>query len=109
MFQKLLTFINHKKYLKKELIHSKNILDNINGYKLDYNQRLSIVCDEENTLVIAGAGSGKTLTIVGNIRYLIERKDYGNITIPASNGHYNLFEFPLCDLSKTFKLGEDKL
>lgn len=38
-------------------------------------------------------------------RYLIERKDYGNITIPASNGHYNIFEFPLCDLSKTFKLG----
>ena len=33
----------------------------------------------------------------------------GNITIPASNGHYNLFEFPLCDLSKTFKLEEDKL
>ena len=75
MFQKLLTFINHKKYLKKELIHSKNILDNINGYKLDYNQRLSIVCDEENTLVIAGAGSGKTLTIVGKIIYLIERKN----------------------------------
>lgn len=75
MFQKLLTFINHKKYLKNELIHSKNILDNINGYKLDYNQRLSIVCDEENTLVIAGAGSGKTLTIVGKIRYLIERKN----------------------------------
>lgn len=42
-------------------------------------------------------------------RYLIERKDYGNITIPASNGHYNLLEFPLCDLSKTFKLEEDKL
>lgn len=33
----------------------------------------------------------------------------GNITAPASNGHYNLFEFPSCDLSKTFKLEEDKL
>lgn len=33
----------------------------------------------------------------------------GNITPPASNGHYNLFEFPSCDLSKTFKLEEDKL
>ena len=33
----------------------------------------------------------------------------GNITTPTSNGHYNLFEFPLCDLSKTFKLEEDKL
>ena len=32
-----------------------------------------------------------------------------NITTPASNGHYNLFEFPSCDLSKTFKLKEGKL
>lgn len=32
-----------------------------------------------------------------------------NITTPASNGHYNLFEFPSCDLSKTFKLEEGKL
>ena len=33
----------------------------------------------------------------------------GNITIPDSNGHYNLFEFPSCDLSKTFTLEEDEL
>ena len=33
----------------------------------------------------------------------------GNITAPASNGHYNLFEFPSCNLSKTFKLEEGKL
>lgn len=33
----------------------------------------------------------------------------GNITTPTSNGHYNLFEFPSCDLSKTFKLEEGKL
>ncbi len=32
-----------------------------------------------------------------------------NITTPASNGHYYLFEFPSCDLSKTFKLEEGKL
>ena len=30
----------------------------------------------------------------------------GNITNPTSNGHYNLFEFPACDLSKTFSLEE---
>ena len=34
---------------------------------------------------------------------IVTNKD-GNITTPASNGHYNLFEFPSCDLSKTFKL-----
>ena len=64
---------NNVKYIKKELINSKKLLDNINGYSLDREQRLSIVTDEDNTLVIAGAGSGKTLTIVGKIRYLIEK------------------------------------
>lgn len=39
---------------------------------------------------------------------IVANKD-GNITTPASNGHYNLFEFPSCDLSKTFKLEEGKL
>lgn len=33
----------------------------------------------------------------------------GNVTTPSSNGHYNLFEFPVCDLSKTFNLEEDEL
>lgn len=60
--------------MNNELKENKKLLDNINGYSLDYKQRLSIVSDEENTLVIAGAGSGKTLTIIGKIRYLIETK-----------------------------------
>lgn len=66
---------NNKKYIKNELIGSKDLLDNINGYSLDYNQRLAVISDEENNLIIAGAGSGKTLTIIGKIRYLIERKN----------------------------------
>ena len=71
-------FINRKKhnknYVKKELIESAYLLDDICGYKLDNMQRQIVVTDEENTLVIAGAGSGKSLTIIGKIRYLIERK-----------------------------------
>ncbi|MBO6145636.1 MAG: UvrD-helicase domain-containing protein [Bacilli bacterium] len=49
-----------------------NILDNINGYPLDKYQRKAVLCKKENVLVVAGAGSGKTLTIIGKIRYLIE-------------------------------------
>ena len=49
-----------------------NVLDNINGYPLDKHQRKAVLCKKENVLVVAGAGSGKTLTIVGKIRYLIE-------------------------------------
>lgn len=31
----------------------------------------------------------------------------GNITVPSANGHFNLFEFPSCDLSNTFRLEEE--
>ena len=51
-----------------------NIFDNINGYSLDLKQRQIIIDETENVLAVAGAGSGKTLTIVGKIKYLIERK-----------------------------------
>ena len=47
------------------------IFDNINGYSLDKEQRQAIVSNK-NTLVVAGAGSGKTLTIIGKIKYLTE-------------------------------------
>lgn len=50
------------------------ILNNINGYPLDDKQRKVVTSDDKYLLVSAGAGSGKTLTIIGKIRYLIEIK-----------------------------------
>lgn len=61
-------------YIINTLSKNKSLLDNITGFALDYNQRLVVVKEEDHTLVIAGAGSGKTLTIIGKIRYLIEKK-----------------------------------
>ena len=44
------------------------------GYYLD-KQQLDIVYDDSRyLLVVAGAGSGKTLTILGKIYYLVEEK-----------------------------------
>lgn len=49
--------------------------DKICGYYLD-NQQQKIVLDEsKQLLVVAGAGSGKTLTIIGKIYYLIKYKN----------------------------------
>ena len=65
----------NKKYIKQELIDSDYILSNINGYSLDKEQRIAVITDECANLIVAGAGSGKSLTMVGKIRYLIERKN----------------------------------
>lgn len=43
----------------------------VNGYELDEQQLLSVVENEKYSLIIAGAGSGKTLTLIGKIKYLL--------------------------------------
>ena len=44
----------------------------INNFKLDDNQMNAIKSNHDCTVVVAGAGSGKTLTILGKVKYLIE-------------------------------------
>jgi DNA helicase-4 len=60
-------------YSQKEKL--KLYFDNIEGKKLDEQQRDAVVTDEYSNLIIAGAGSGKTLTILGKVKYLIEQKN----------------------------------
>ena len=66
---------NHNNdYLLKKRNQTK-ILDNINGYPLDEYQSRVVLSEEQKTLVVAGAGSGKSLTIIGKIVYLIKVKN----------------------------------
>ena len=72
----------NKKYYKYIELHNieylnkkrKNIplLNNINGYPLDEYQSRVVLSEEEKTLVVAGAGSGKSMTIIGKIVYLVK-------------------------------------
>lgn len=48
----------------------------IDGYELDKYQIESITGNYSYKLVVAGAGAGKTSTILGNIKYLLENKLY---------------------------------
>ena len=67
--------IHNKEFVKSELEANKFYFDHVLGtYPLDPQQRDSIVKLEDNCLVIASAGSGKTSTIVSKAKYLVEKQ-----------------------------------
>ncbi len=55
-----------------EIGQFKDFFDTIESNPLTPEQRLSVVTDEDATLVLAGAGSGKTSVIVAKAAYLIK-------------------------------------
>lgn len=72
----------HNKYfVNKELRDNKDFFDHVLKYPLDEQQRESIVKLEDNCLVISSAGSGKTSTSVGKIKYLVEKKHVDPVRI----------------------------
>ncbi len=62
-----------KTFINVELAAMKDFFDEIESNPLTPEQRLSVVTDEDATLVLAGAGSGKTSVIVAKAAYLIQR------------------------------------
>lgn len=62
----------NERYLRDKGLEYKCLLDNINGHSLDETQREIVLSEEDCTLVIAGAGSGKSLTVLGRILYLVK-------------------------------------
>lgn len=63
---------HNEQYIRKHLNDS--IFDNVNGKSLDEEQRRAILCESRSNLTIAGAGAGKTLTICGKVKWLLETK-----------------------------------
>ena len=75
------SMINNKnqKFIKEHLIKNKEYFDNMfeksdSNICLDEEQRRAILIDEDYSLIVAGAGSGKTTTMAAKVKYLIEKK-----------------------------------
>ncbi|UPZ17988.1 UvrD-helicase domain-containing protein [Flavobacterium humidisoli] len=64
----------NQNYVKTQKEKLSAYFDNIEGKKLDDQQRTAVITDEYSNLIIAGAGSGKTLTILSKVQYLTEQK-----------------------------------
>jgi len=66
-----LFFIKSKIALKK---HKKLFDSGVVKTPLTYRQRISVILDEKRNMVVAGAGTGKTTTILAKVLYLIKDK-----------------------------------
>lgn len=67
-------------YVASAMIREKAYLDNIlkeidPNISLDEDQRKVVLTDEDYSLVIAGAGAGKTTTVAAKVKYLVDKQN----------------------------------
>ena len=63
----------HNSLVARNRIHkARNLIGNVEGRILDDQQMSCVVHESHNQLIIAGAGTGKTTTIIGRIKYLLK-------------------------------------
>lgn len=105
----------NERYINQELKDNSDLFDDLDGKSLDSQQRESIVVDEDAVKVIAGAGSGKTFTIQGKVKYLTEKRDVDPseiLAISFSNASVDdlkeRIEEPI-DIKTFHKVGKDIL
>lgn len=70
----------NEEVLNRKLIEYKDYFDNMytnidSNINLDIEQRKAILADEDFSLIIAGAGTGKTTTISSKVKFLVDKKN----------------------------------
>ncbi len=67
---------HNERIADEKIQNAYNLIGDVEGRKLDKQQMTCIVKEAHNHLVIAGAGTGKTTTVVGKIKFLLKSKKY---------------------------------
>ena len=79
--------------LQNEIKDNASFFDNFDGKSLDEQQRIACVLNDCDLEIIAGAGTGKTHTLLAKAAYLIEKK---NVFLPLYHLlNYMIFYFYL--------------
>ena len=65
---------NNQRFISKQLKEHSSYFDTILKHPLNAQQREAIVTLEDNVLTISSAGSGKTSTIEGKVKYLVDKR-----------------------------------
>ena len=63
--------VHNEKVASEQLKDAYSIIGTVEGRALDRQQMVCVVKGAHNHLVVAGAGTGKTTTIVGKVKYLL--------------------------------------
>jgi len=67
-------FQHNESVAQKKLVDAYALVGNVEGRTLDRQQMMCILKEAHSQLVIAGAGTGKTTTIVGKIKFLLRKE-----------------------------------
>ncbi len=70
----------NERFVNDKLLDYKEYFDNMfkgidDSIILDEEQRRAIITDEDYSLVVAGAGSGKTTTMAAKVKYLVDKRN----------------------------------
>jgi len=63
-----------ERYIQKALTQYEALFNTIESQPLTPKQRRACVIDEDNNLILAGAGTGKTSTVIGRVAFLVRSK-----------------------------------
>lgn len=68
--------VNNEKVQREKILAARRLIGSVEGQQLDDQQMMCIIKDSYSHLVIAGAGTGKTTTILGKVKYLLATGKY---------------------------------